>query len=331
MSRFAYTTLVMLDYKYIIGAIVMAQSLKKTNTNCDIVCLATPDIYENKMMTDILYQHFTHVLKVDYIQLKTKEFKSKKRKDTYGKWIDKSYTKLSAMLLDQYEKVCILDSDMIITNNIDHLFNLQSPIGVFSNHWFDNVIPRIVNTKTCNFYKDILPLTYITPSVIHKALNQNGFVASGNIMVLTPSKDEFKEMVGILKRKQPFGFNCSSGADEQSICYYQSIIKKRNWTCLKQPYNVVPWKLTETLHPNQKPYVIHFNMTPKPWEMKRGSWDDIEIWWAYANIIPNIKEICLKLNLSQNNFNLGYCPYCNISKKKIKIHDLFDCYSLYKK
>lgn len=332
MTSFAYVTLVMIDPMYIIGAITLAHSLRKTGTKNDIVCLVTPDIYENTNYTQILQHHFTHVIKVEYIQLETKPFKSVKRNIIYDKWIDKSYTKLSSMLLDQYEKVCMLDSDMIITNNIDNLFDLRTPVGVFSNHWFDNniqTVPNKFNLKTINFYSKIKPLDYITPVLIHKALTQNGFVASGNIMVLTPNKDEFKDMLQILSNIQPFGFNCSSGGDEQSICYYQSIIKKRNWTCLKQPYNVVPWKLKETLLPKQKPYVIHFNMTPKPWSMKRGEWNDNEIWWTYANNISDIKEICSTLEIKYTEFNLGYCPYCITLTKQKNKHKLFDCSLLF--
>jgi alpha-N-acetylglucosamine transferase len=338
----AYVTLVMLNPKYTIGAITLAQSLKMTNTKFDIVCMVTPDIFENVPIYNILLEHFTHIIKVDYVQFKTKPFLDK-RKDTY-QWIDKSYTKLSVMLLDQYEKVCMLDSDMIITNNIDHLFELQTPIGVFSNHWFDHIKPLVTSSdcnlkykfnnnlksKSCNYYWHIKPLDQISPTLIHKALTCNGFVASGNLLVLTPNKNEFKEMINILINKQPFGFNCSSGADEQSICYYQSIIKKRSWTCLMIGYNVVPWKLRETLMFHQKPFIIHFNMTPKPWEMNRGKYIDIEIWWAYANSILNIREICLNVMIEYDTkFQIDYCPFCIILKKKKRNHYLSECTNLH--
>jgi hypothetical protein len=199
---------------------------------------------------------------------------------------------------------------------------------------------------------DISPYELITPAIIHNALSNNGFVSSGNLIVLKPDKQEFDEMISVLYNLQPFGFNCSSGCDEQSICYYQSIIKKRNWTCLKQPYNVIPWKLKETLllsniqklkqstlingseELHYKPYVIHFNMTPKPWETNRNKWIDNEIWWAYAMSIPNIKQICLSFEsfsakIIQFDFNLGYCPYCYVLYNNNILHNLFDCRNLY--
>ena len=351
----AYVTLVMINPMYTIGAITLAQSLKKTETKYDIVCMVTNDIYNE--CKNILLNHFTYVISVEYIQVETKPFKSEKRKSIYESWIDKSYTKLSAMSLENYNKVCILDADMVIINNIDHLFELQTPVGVFSNHWFDNIKPSnskpfYNNRKTCNYYINILHHELIPPSLIHKALSNNGFVASGNLMILKPDKHEFNEMISILHDLQPFGFRCSSGGDEQIICYYQSIIKKRNWTCLKQPYNVIPWKLKETLSNRHelkseqlsvvKPYVIHFNMTPKPWETDRTKWIDNEIWWAYAMSIPDIKQICLSLgifstskskvfdfDLIQFEFNLEYCPYCCILHKSKIQHNLFECRELY--
>lgn len=332
-SGYAYVTLVMIDPKYVIGAITLAQSLKKTNTKHDIICMVTPDITGTPF--NILLDHFTYVITVNYVQIKTKLFKSEKRNNIYGNWIDNSYTKFSAMLLDKYEKVCLLDSDMIVTNNIDHLFSLPAPVGVFSNHWFDKVIPKKYSKKSCNYYMNIHPVdknfkitNAITPELMYKALTQNGFVASGNIMVLESNKSEFEEMISIIKKIQPFGLNCSSGGDEQSICYYQSLIKKRNWTCLKHAYNVIPWKLNETLLPGQKPYVLHYNMTPKPWNNIRYNWLDNAIWWAVAKSIPNIKKICFKLCIPYINFKYTYCPYCNILSKKLN-HDIFKCPELF--
>lgn len=335
-SKYAYVALVMIDPKFVIGAITLAQSLKKTNTLYDIVCMVSTDITGEPF--DILLEHFTYVIKVEYVQIETKEIKSEKRKAIYDSWIDKSYTKFSAMLLDQYEKVCLLDSDMLVINNIDHLFELQTPVGVFSNHWFDKVIPKEFNKKSCNYYMNFSTYDMISPHLIHKALTKNGFVASGNLMVLTPNKHEFKEIVKFIKDLQPFGFNCASGGDEQSICYYQSIIRKRPWTCLKQPYNVIPWKIKETLLPNQKPYIMHYNMTPKPWGVVRSKWLDTEIWWAYANSITKsdgldsgtiyIEKICNKLDITYLNFKFQYCPYCYILAEELN-HHLFDCKRLY--
>ena len=42
----AYVTLVMINPMYTIGAITLAQSLKKTETKYDIVCMVTNDIYD---------------------------------------------------------------------------------------------------------------------------------------------------------------------------------------------------------------------------------------------------------------------------------------------
>ena len=292
-SKNAYATLVMLDPKYIVGAVVLAQSLKKTKTTYDIICMVTPDIYENKFCKDILFKYFADVVLVEIVQFKTKPFLDK-RKHTHN-WINKSFTKLSAILLDQYDKVCILDTDQIVTNNIDHLFELQAPVGVFSNHWFDHVKPG--GRKTGNFYSNIKPLDSISPAIIHGALHNNGFVASGNLLILNTSRKEFKEMTDILKKLQPFGFNCSSGADEQIICHYQSVIKKKNWTCLKHGYNVIPWKMKETLLPGQNPYILHFNMYPKPWNTPRGKWADHEIFWEYVSDIHDIVNICNNLGI----------------------------------
>lgn len=323
-KRCAYATLVMINHKYVIGAITLAQSLKKTNTIYDIICMVTPDI--DIKYTQLLSKYFTHIYTIPYVEIVTKSFRSEKRKQVYGSWINKSYTKLSVMNLDNYDKICWLDSDMIIINNIDHLFQLQTPVGIFSNHWFDHIKPNSnnINPKSCNFYSDIKTNQEIPYKLIHTALNNNGFVASGNLMVLTPNKKEFKEMIDMLKSKHVFGFNCASGGDEQGICYYQSIIKKRNWTCLKHGYNVIPWKLRETLH-KQKPYIIHFNMVPKPWDSNK--WIDTEIWWAYAYTIDDIHNICQILNITYDRIKHKECIFCSLLGVK-NYHDILKCTNL---
>jgi lipopolysaccharide biosynthesis glycosyltransferase len=336
MTQYAYATLVMINPKYIIGAVTLAKSLKLSNTKNDIVCMVTSDIYNNVKYQKILLNHFNYVIEVNYLSFNTNPFKTKKHQNMY-KWIDKSYTKLTAMLLEQYEKVCLLDSDMIITNNIDHLFKLETPIGVFSNQYFDNIDPlqnfnNKKNTfiqKTGDYYQNIKPFEKISPVLIKKALYNNGFVVSGNIIIIKPSISEFHEMKDIIYKLQPFGFNCSSGADEQCISYYQSVIKSRSWTCLKQPYNVVPWKLKATLLKNQKPFIIHYNKTPKPWNTNRNKWIDNEIWWNYFISIYEHKQICIDLKIDFIDYTISYCPYCYILKSQKKNHNLLECMNLY--
>jgi lipopolysaccharide biosynthesis glycosyltransferase len=356
ITQYAYVTLVMINPKYIIGAVTLAKSLKLSNTKNDIICMVTSDIYNSIEYRKILLNHFNYVIEVNYLSFNTNPFKTKKHQNMY-KWIDKSYTKLTAMKLEQYEKVCLLDCDMVITNNIDHLFKLETPIGVFSNQYFDNIDPKhtnidlqnfnckkkiIINNleknhfyknisigKTGDYYQNIKPFKKISPDLIKKALYNNGFVVSGNIIIIKPSIAEFHEMKDIIYKLQPFGFNCSSGGDEQCISYYQSIIKSRSWTCLKQPYNVVPWKLKATLLKNQKPFIIHYNKIPKPWDINRNKWVDNEIWWNYFISIYEHKQICIDLKINFIDYKLDYCPYCYILNKQKNNHKLLECINLY--
>ena len=311
---YAYATLVMIDYKYVIGAISLSQSLMKSESKYDTICMVTPDI--DTCYVELLKPHFTHVVHVPYINIQTKPFKSEKRKSIYQKWINKSYTKLNIMNLDNYDKVCWLDSDMVIINNIDHLFQLTTPIGVFSNHWFDHIEPKYNNRNfvSCNFYKKYNELDIIPHDLINKSLNNNGFVASGNLFIINPSRKELSEMLVAITADTSFGFNCASGGDEQALCYYQSVIKNRDWTCLKLGYNVIPWKLDESLG-NAKPYILHFNMENKPWDINSHSWEDVNIWWAYANLNYNIKPLCSILNIKHKNINDDLCM-CIIFKTK---------------
>jgi lipopolysaccharide biosynthesis glycosyltransferase len=318
-TQHAWTVLIMGDMHYMLGAVVMANSLKRTNTKYDITCMVETNTSQ-KIISYLKY-YFDRVFQIEILNYPSKPLPTRKQNEVYGPWMSKSYTKWVAMSLTDYTKICVIDADLIVTNNIDHIFDLPAPVGVFSNHWFDTVYPNPDKKKTGNYYMDIKPGELISPYVINCALHNNGFLLSAHLTVLETSANdfnEFKNCMSLITHKNPFGFNNSSCHDEQSICYFQSLIKNRSWTCLKQPYNVIPWKLKETISRNCKfrPYLIHFNMTPKPWKDPDSKWLDTDIWWAFAQNTPHIDKLFDACQLHmRSSINHG-CSFCMIVEKQ---------------
>jgi lipopolysaccharide biosynthesis glycosyltransferase len=327
----AWVVLLMGDMHYMIGAIVMAHSLRKSHTKYDIVCI-TPDAPSN--IIKYLEYYFDKVVTVELLEYNSKPFTTQKQNHVYG-----SYTKWTALSLIEYKKVCIIDSDLIVVNNMDHIFDLQTPVGVFSNQCFENNKPGNQKNNTCNYYMDIKSGESISPDLIDRALHMNGFVLSSHLTVLDTSATEyieFKECMKKLTKNKAFGFNNSSCHDEQSICYFQSIIKNRNWTCLKQPYNLIPWKLKQTMsNPICIPYLIHFDMVPKPWQNPESSYIYNDIWWAYAHNTPHMAKLFKSWGGPMKQQLDDDCSFCIIVEHQLKLvarcppHTVLLCPMLY--
>jgi hypothetical protein len=82
-----------------------------------------------------------------------------------------------AYQLIQYKKICLIESDMIITNNIDDIFKLKTPsMLVYENNILDNYK---LDSKKCDFLK----------------LNTNG-----GIMLIKPSISKFNKYLKNLKK-----------------------------------------------------------------------------------------------------------------------------------
>ena len=131
----AFVTLLMKNPHYIYGGLVMAYSLKLTNTKHQIVCMITEDLYD--AYHTVLEAVYDTVFKIPYITHKVDSVGSKKQDEIYGDWKDVSFTKWQCLALTEYDKICFLDADLIISQNIDHLFELNTPAACFKHYWND--------------------------------------------------------------------------------------------------------------------------------------------------------------------------------------------------
>ena len=133
---FAWTLLVMGDIDYMKGAFVCAKSLRDQNTIYPIVLMLGEDINLNYLEENgEILSIFDQVIIVPIIEHPILPFVSKRQKDIYGKWMSKSFTKWNCLTLLSYEKVILLDVDMVVVTNCDELFHLSTPSACFSQPW----------------------------------------------------------------------------------------------------------------------------------------------------------------------------------------------------
>lgn len=271
IDKYSYVWCVFGGNKYVIGAIASAFSVKKSKTNHDLVCMYTDDVTD----TELLSKAFTKIVKVDYLQYKSKDLKTKKQKDIYGSWIDKSYTKMNCLSLIEYKKILFMDADTVVLNNIDHLFQLQAPAGTFSSPWGDKYGGTIPLKMYPNLHGEL-----VSTGSIRSAMMNGGVAVIATTLLLEPDMDVFDKYKIYLEWSQPFGFqNCNSGFDEQSITSFYAKVYGKDWVHIHQRYNFIPWK-ANWMNREDKAHVFHFFNKDKPWTMNPKEWPDLKIYFS---------------------------------------------------
>lgn len=121
LNRKAYVTLLS-DVNYYDGVIVLKRSLQAVNAQYPLYCALSksiPNFIENKLLNEGI-----KVLRlIDHIDI------SDHLTDNNNHW-SKTFDKLLIWGFVQFEKIVFLDSDLLILNNIDSLFNYESFSGV---------------------------------------------------------------------------------------------------------------------------------------------------------------------------------------------------------
>lgn len=235
MSKYAYVTVLYGNNIYLTGALVMGYTLMKTLTQYDRVILVTPDVSEQ--YRDYLRRMYTHVLSIEYVSASSNIFSER---DT--RFID-VFTKLECLSLVQYDKIILLDLDMIIAKNIDHLFKLNAPAACLKKYHVR--------------YGQIIPQNMICTSDQHLV----GSINAG-LMLLKPDLKEW-EMIkqDIQKNEQIHKYKYP----EQD---YLSLRYCKNWTSITFNYNFqfgLTHRVKKYHYKIDDVYVIHYSSSYKPW------------------------------------------------------------------
>lgn len=127
-----YITLLASD-DYLDGVIVLKKCLLNTNCKHELVVCITNTLSHNTLQ--VLDSHMLKTIRVDKLECKNVPFKNKWRL---------TYTKLHLFGLTQFDKLVYIDADMVILENIDHLFDLPHMSAVSAGNW-----SSIKNEKYC--------------------------------------------------------------------------------------------------------------------------------------------------------------------------------------
>jgi glycogenin glucosyltransferase len=212
--RFAFVTLFTLNDSYLPAVLLLAYGLRRQKTGADIICLVTPEITPTaRKALAVLYDR---VLPVEPIIVPHKLAGARP-------YLPLVFTKLHALRLGAdgdlglpYDKICLLDADLLPLKHYDHLFTLPTPAGTINERktnvmeWGADgnfIIPESVyqdgTWKWHQIYADCghgraIPQT-ITDRVATDPTNM-GVISS--LLVLRPSLAEYEEILRDLERPE---------------------------------------------------------------------------------------------------------------------------------
>jgi len=125
--EYAYVTFIMRNDNYVPGALVLAYSLKMI-TNEDLVCLITDEV--SVQARQALEQLFTHVISIPAIMIKSRVTGGRQDRSSL-------LTRFQALRLGscgdlgcRYQKIILLDADILPFSEYDCLFDISAPAGI---------------------------------------------------------------------------------------------------------------------------------------------------------------------------------------------------------
>lgn len=270
-TKYAYVTVLYGTNIYITGAIMLGYTLMKTNSQYDRVILVTNDVDQNYLK--ILSNFYTRIIPIEYVKVNPNIFL-----DQNTRFRD-VFTKLICLNLIEYHKILLMDLDMIVVNNIDHLFQLSTPAACLKRD-FVPYGKRIKSDKICKNGKLV------------------GSINAG-LVLLKPDKNEWSDIKKdifsnkkLLKYKYP----------EQD---YISLRYCHQWTSITFNYNFqfgLTNRVKKYRYKYDNIYVIHYSSSFKPWYRLISTYQ------------PSLDEIKF-IEQHQKYYDLWYNGYQSIIKK----------------
>ena len=222
------------------------------------------------------------------------------------------YGKFLIFELLQFKKIVYLDTDLLLLKNIDHLFEKNTSNNLI--HMVNDIIFQ-PNEKFCHIVNN----TYNSGVIICEP-NKN--ISSILFKLITDlGLSEFRKI----------------GTDQ---CILNKAIRNNLIKCqtLDPKYNINPYLVYDFMDKKiiYHPYMVHFSLSPKPWNILDGTCISLlnissEVKILFNNWINLYTDMIKDKYLSKVKLNSQYCnKYCNslqnqdgtytiLKEKKIKI------------
>lgn len=233
-SQFAYCFLLYGENQYFLDAMMAAYSLKKAGSPHDRVLLCTPDVPSR--LKRQLRKVYTRIFVVENLEVDSGFFRGPSR------WHG-VFNKLYAWMLDDYEKVVFMDTDMIVRSPqsedvvcaMDELFAVPAPAAMFYSRMADHGVRA-------------------SDHLIDFALHEGVSAMSAGLMVIKPSEAVFDDMIQQLQRGPSCYLQPHRGGTSHKVAMFPEEgflgnYFRGRWRCLSARFQFVPaWYMGRINH-----------------------------------------------------------------------------------
>lgn len=249
--------------EYVLGAMVLGHSIRRTGSTHARVCLHTNDVPQG--LVDLLSQIWECRL-IEHVEAATDRLSYADNAHRFAK----VFTKLRGLQLVEFAKVLIMDIDLLVTSNIDELFELTAPAacrrGMNQGRW-----PLKTGTPIDGrqFFMGQDPTKW--------SWGQGTGINAG-VMLWQPDADIFDEMQAeIIEPNHPSHVK-GNGPEQDYLSRYWA---DAPWSHISVAYNFQLHQMFFSLHPDcigkversilpqtpDKIKIVHFSgeSTAKPW------------------------------------------------------------------
>lgn len=252
-NQYVYMTVLSTD-SYIPGVIKLYKSLKATNTVYPFICVCSRNIAKTSI--ESLNKRGIKCIKLDVCAVDN--IASLENDTNFSHW-KYTYDKLLLFGLTDYKKIVYLDSDMLILENIDELFDCKPfsavPAGYLINNEWTRLNSGLLVIEPDKEVMNIM-LRFI-PIVYQKRQEQGLSTGDQDILneyisdwyahrdlVLSESYNLIFKYIDIYKRK--FSFEYCNTDSSRSIKVVHFIGKNKPWmdNLITQSYKVIKYIIT---------------------------------------------------------------------------------------
>jgi len=283
--QYVYVTFLMRGDGYLPGALVLGYALKAQSTH-KCICLVTADVsYHARYALSVIYDE---IHEINELRIKSNITTGRNDRSVL-------MTRFEALKLTQYDKIVLLDADVLPLAGYDELFSLKTPAGIIMEQkieCYSNAISA-TNDNTWSWHK--IYHEYLHGEPIPKEITDrvkqdpSNMGVNAGLWVLTPNEDEYTKVITTLKMPDVITLVKKFPWPEMQLA---TLLWSGSWTNIDIRY----CSIGGYPHPNAL-YGIHFAGI-KPWQIKNRSakhyakYPDFVLWrqffmsmyWSYREL-----------------------------------------------
>ncbi|KAI0639251.1 glycosyltransferase family 8 protein [Trametes polyzona] len=279
MSRRAYLTL-LTTKDYLPGVLVLHKSLVDAGSKYPLVVMATPALPQE--VRDVVMRRGISIRDVDPLYPKD----GKHQLAAHDVRFAETWTKVRVFELVEYDRLVVLDADMVVRRNMDELLDIDlAPDQIAAAH-----VCACNPRKLPHYPKDWIPENCAYTAVSHpggltsppeitETSPRPYHLLNSGVVVLHPSKEVFEGLCNFLE-ESPLVANFMFPDQDLLAETFRG-----RWKPLPWCYNAL--KTLRVIHPNlwrdEEVRCVHYILADKPWRTRPGTGDPqyevVNQWW----------------------------------------------------